>query len=85
MTRGLLPKKRGRKAKDTVSAESAQRTRSVATVAIGKALEALGARNANGEKARSLNSALLKLPAVADMANLVCGAPTPVLTETWPF
>ena len=60
MTRGLLPKKRGRKAKDTVSAESAQRTRSVATVAIGKALEALGARN--GEKARALNSALLKLP-----------------------
>ena len=51
MTRGLLPKKRGRKAKDTVSAESAQRTRSVATVAIGKALEALGARN--GEKARA--------------------------------
>ena len=61
MTRGLLPKKRGRKAKDTVSAESAQRTRSVATVAIGKALEALGARN--GEKARALNSALLDLRA----------------------
>ena len=40
MTRGLLPKKRGRKAKDTVSAESAQRTRFVATVAIGGGLNA---------------------------------------------